>query len=83
MQGEKTEIINRSSDWAALSLNGPASRDILAACTDADLANAAFRWLSAQEIEVAGTRLWAFRMSYAGELGWEFHIPRDGMLGSL
>jgi dimethylglycine dehydrogenase len=80
MAGERAEIINRSSDWAALSLNGPASRDILAACSDADLTNAGFRWMSAQEITVAGVKLWAFRMSYAGELGWEFHIPRDHAL---
>ncbi|MEL6576714.1 MAG: glycine cleavage T C-terminal barrel domain-containing protein, partial [Pseudomonadota bacterium] len=30
-------------------------------------------------ITVAGHTLWAFRMSYAGELGWEFHGPRDAI----
>ena len=73
-------VTNLSTDWAALALNGPRARDVLAACTDADLSNAGFRWLSAQEISVAGQRLWAFRMSYAGELGWELHIPRDAAL---
>jgi len=66
-----------SSSWAALALNGPRARDVLAACTDAALDNAAFRWLSAQQITVAGHPIWAFRMSYAGELGWEFHLPFD------
>ncbi|MEM7320245.1 MAG: glycine cleavage T C-terminal barrel domain-containing protein, partial [Pseudomonadota bacterium] len=69
-----------SDDWAALALNGPASRSILSLCTDVDLSNAAFPWLTAQELTVAGKRLWGFRMSYAGELGWEFHIPRDDAL---
>jgi dimethylglycine dehydrogenase len=78
--GEDAQIILRSDDWAALALNGPRARDVLAQCTDADLSNAGFRWLTAQEITVAGHRLWAFRMSYAGELGWEFHIPRDSAL---
>ena len=64
-----------SSDWSALALNGPRSRDILGACTNARLDNAAFRWLSAQEITIADHRIWALRMSYAGELGWEFHMP--------
>ena len=68
-------MINRSTEWAALSLNGPYSRDVLAACTDAPLNNESFRWLSAQEIKVAEVTCWAFRMSYAGELGWELHIP--------
>ena len=69
-----------SDDWAAITVNGPRARDVLAACTDTPLDNASFRWLSAQEITVAGHRTWAFRMSYAGELGWEFHMPRDAAL---
>ncbi|MCR9221007.1 MAG: FAD-dependent oxidoreductase [Alphaproteobacteria bacterium] len=69
-----------SDAWAALALNGPRARDVLAACTEADLSNAGFRWLSAQRITVAGRALWAFRMSYAGELGWELHIPRADAL---
>ncbi|MDP5218587.1 FAD-dependent oxidoreductase [Ruegeria sp. 2205SS24-7] len=77
---EEVEIILRSNDWAALSLNGPKARDVLSACTDADLSNAGFKWLTARDIEVAGHKLWAFRMSYAGELGWELHIPRDQAL---
>jgi dimethylglycine dehydrogenase len=77
---EKADIINRSNAWAALTINGPKSRDILSACTDAALDNASFRWMSAQEITVAGHRMWAFRMSYAGELGWELHGPREHML---
>ncbi|KUJ80312.1 glycine cleavage system protein T [Ruegeria marisrubri] len=80
LAGEEVEIILRSNDWAALALNGPRAREALAVCTDADLSNAGFKWLTAQEIEVADHRLWAFRMSYAGELGWELHIPRDNAL---
>ncbi|MEM9433884.1 MAG: FAD-dependent oxidoreductase [Pseudomonadota bacterium] len=73
-------ITSVSNQWSALSLNGPLARDVLAACTKSDLSNAAFRWLSAQEITVAGHKIWAFRMSYAGELGWEFHMPNAACL---
>jgi len=78
--GEDATITALSADWSALSLNGPRSRDVLAQCTDAPLSNAAFRWLSAQEITIAGHQVWAFRMSYAGELGWEFHMPNAACL---
>ncbi|MCV6592622.1 MAG: FAD-dependent oxidoreductase [Silicimonas sp.] len=74
--GADVTVTTLSEDWAALSLNGPRARDVLGACTEADLSNAGFRWLTAQEITVAGHKLWAMRMSYAGELGWEFHMPR-------
>ena len=74
------EIVNRSDVWAALALQGPQSRNVLAACSDAALDNTSFRWLTAKEIDVAGHRLWALRMSYAGELGWELHGPHEAML---
>lgn len=76
---EDVTVTALSSTWGALSLNGPKSRDVLSACTDARLDNAAFRWLSAQEITIAGHSVWAFRMSYAGELGWELHMPFEAM----
>ena len=77
---ETAKITALSNDWSALSLNGPQSRNLLASCTDADLSNAGFRWLSAQPITVAGHEIWALRMSYAGELGWEFHMPATACL---
>ncbi|MHA7828090.1 MAG: FAD-dependent oxidoreductase [Roseovarius sp.] len=78
--GADAKVTALSSSWGALSLNGPKSRDVLGACTDAALDNASFRWLSAQEITVAGHQVWAFRMSYAGELGWELHMPFAAMV---
>ncbi len=79
-QSENVAITALSSDWSALSLNGPRARDVLGACTSADLNNAGFRWLSAQEIPISGHTVWAFRMSYAGELGWELHMPNAACL---
>ncbi|MEE9589825.1 MAG: aminomethyltransferase family protein, partial [Hyphomicrobiaceae bacterium] len=73
-------IVNRSDDWGALALNGPKSRDILGACSNAPLDNAAFPWLGVRQIEIEGRPMWAFRMSYAGELGWELHGPHKHLL---
>jgi dimethylglycine dehydrogenase len=78
--GADVQITCLSEDWAAIALNGPKSRGVLASCTDADLSNAGFRWLSAQQIHIAGQQVWALRMSYAGELGWEFHISKEDAL---
>lgn len=74
------QVINRSREWAALALQGPRSRDVLAANTPSSLDNASFRWLSATQIEVAGHLVWVLRVSYAGELGYEIHGPREHML---
>ncbi|CAI8355251.1 MAG: Dimethylglycine oxidase [Rhodospirillaceae bacterium] len=80
IEGADVSIRVLSTDWAALALQGPKSRDVLAATTPAALDNASFRWLSAQEISIAGHSVWAMRLSYAGELGWEIHGPAEAML---
>ena len=69
-----------SESWCALAINGPNSRAILQAVTDSPLDNAHFKWLSGQIITIAGHKLWALRLSYAGELGWELHLPREAMI---
>ena len=72
---------NVSEAYGVIMLAGPASRRILAHCTDAALDNAGFRWLSTQHITVAGVgNVRALRVTYTGELGWELHVPMDGML---
>ncbi|NNF76792.1 MAG: FAD-dependent oxidoreductase, partial [Rhizobiales bacterium] len=62
-----------------LALMGPNSRSVLEALTSQDLSSAAFPWLSAQKMEVAGINTTALRVSYAGELGWELHVPMAQM----
>ena len=69
------EVINHSSDWSALAINGPHARKVLAPCTDAALDNNNFRWLRTKYIDIAGHSCLAMRLSYAGELGWELHMP--------
>ncbi len=73
--GDDVRLVNRSDTWGMLALCGPMSRRILSELTDADLSNAAFPWLSGQEIAVAGIPCYALRVSFVGELGWEFHAP--------
>ena len=79
-EGEAVAFDNVSEDYGVLMIAGPESRAILAACSEADLDNAAFRWLSAQDITVAGVeKVRALRVTYSGELGWELHVPMAGL----
>ena len=79
-EGEDVEVRVVSEEFGCLVLSGPKSRDVLRAVTNAPLDNENFRWLTAQEIDVAGSRVRALRMSYQGELGWELHVPMEDML---
>ena len=77
--GEDVTIDDVTEDFGCLVLAGPLARDVLGAVTDADLSNAAFPWLTARTIEVAGVGLRALRVNYVGELGWELHCPMADM----
>ena len=80
LPGEEVTITNVTEDRGVLVLSGPRSRELLSKLTDADLSNVGFRWLSGQEIDVAGHRVRALRVSYVGELGWELHPKIDAMV---
>ncbi len=56
--------------WSCQILTGPKSREILAACSEADLTKG---WLTFQTARIAGAEVYLFRVSFAGELGWEVH----------
>ena len=71
----EVRIVNITETWGTLLVSGPRSRDVLASLTEDPLTNETFAWLTGKEIEVAGISVRALRVSYAGELGWELHMP--------
>ncbi len=56
--------------WSCHILTGPASRAILSQVTEAALSRP---WLTFQTAIIAGAEVFLFRVSFAGELGWEIH----------
>ena len=77
LAGEDVSITNVTGDHGVLVVAGPKSRELLSGLTEAPLTNEGFRWLTGQEIIVAGVPLRALRVNYVGELGWELHCPMD------
>ena len=63
-----------TKDFTCQILTGPKSRDVLAACSDADLSQG---WLTHQSAQIDGTWVQVVRVSFAGELGWEIHTKVD------
>jgi dimethylglycine dehydrogenase len=79
-RGERMAVTDITDDFGVLVLAGPRAREVLARCTDADLVNTSFPWLTARQIAVAGVeKVRALRVNYVGELGWELHTPMAGM----
>ena len=74
-----------TTDRACLALWGPNSRLVLSKVTPDPVSNEAFPYLTAGFITINGVKVWAQRVSYVGELGWELYIPnyRASMIWDL
>lgn len=66
-----------TTSMGVLVLAGPRARDVLERVSDDDLSNAAFPWLSGQEVVVGMAPVKALRVNFVGELGWELHHPLE------
>jgi sarcosine oxidase subunit alpha len=60
---------------AAINLAGPRAREIMAAVTDLDCSNDAFKYLDGRLALVAGVPCLILRIGFVGELGYEIHCP--------
>jgi 4-methylaminobutanoate oxidase (formaldehyde-forming) len=66
-----------TSAYGQLNVQGPHSRALLQKLTSADLANAAFPFRTAREIDLGFARVLCIRITYLGELGYELYIPAE------
>jgi 4-methylaminobutanoate oxidase (formaldehyde-forming) len=71
---ELVTIRDITTEWACLALWGPQARRTLEKVTGDDVSNAGLPYLSAKTIDINGAKVWAQRVSYVGELGWELYI---------
>ena len=66
-----------SSAYACIGLWGPKSRQILSKVTKADISNDGFPYMTAKYLTVGNVPVLASRVTYVGELGWEFYCPME------
>jgi glycine cleavage system aminomethyltransferase T/glycine/D-amino acid oxidase-like deaminating enzyme len=66
-----------SSGYGVLNVCGPRSRELLASLSSADFGHAAFSYMTAQHVDIGWAPVLALRATYAGELGWELHVPTE------
>lgn len=66
-----------SSSYACLGLWGPKARVILEKVVTEDVSNEGFPYMTAKRINVGDVPVLASRVTYVGELGWEFYCPME------
>ena len=68
-------IDNLSEQYVSLALWGPNARKVLEAVTRSDVSDEAFPFYTAQTLDIGMATAKVLRISYAGELGYEFYAP--------
>ncbi len=71
----KLEFKDVTDDYACLGLFGPKSRNLLTDIAGDFFQTKTFPFASGKNIEIQNVKIWAQRLSYVGELGWELYVP--------
>ena len=62
-------------ELCGLSIAGPKSRELLERLTDADISADTFKFMAFKEIELGWAEVMCGRVSFSGDLGYEFWMP--------
>ncbi len=68
------DIRDTSEELSVIGMWGPSARDILERVTPDDVSEAAFPLMHARTIRIGGSGVFAQRVTYVGELGWELYV---------
>ena len=76
-EGHHAFVTDVTGGYAQFNVQGPRSRELLAAVTTADVSDAAFPFRAAREIDLGFARVLCIRITYLGELGYELYVPAE------
>ena len=76
-EDEFAVITDVTAGYALLTVQGPASRELLSRVSPDDLSEKAFPYLTARYVEIGYSRLLALHVTYVGECGYELYVPSD------
>ena len=71
------EFKDVTDELVCLGIFGPKSRDLLSKISKEDLSNENFKFGTSKNIKLASINVWAQRLSYVGELGYELYIQNE------
>jgi glycine cleavage system aminomethyltransferase T/glycine/D-amino acid oxidase-like deaminating enzyme len=68
------EIRETTEDLCVIGMWGPQAREVLESVTDDDVSEEGFPFMQARHLRIDGFEVFAQRVTYVGELGWEFYV---------
>jgi heterotetrameric sarcosine oxidase gamma subunit len=79
--GADAALVDMTSAYAVFGVMGPKSRALLSTLTSSDLSDDAFPFATSRQISLGYATVRATRITYVGELGWEFYVPVEFAVG--
>ena len=74
---EDVKLLDITDDYCVLGVFGPKSRDLMKDLSNDDYSNDNFKFGTAKYITINQSKVWAQRLSYVGELGFELYIEKN------
>ncbi len=71
---DKIDLKDVTDDYCVFGIFGPKSRSLMQEISKEDFTNENFKFGYAKNIQIDNTKIWAQRLSYVGELGYELYI---------
>ena len=71
------EFKDVTDELICLGVFGPKSRDLLSKISNEDLSNENFKFGTGKNINLNSIDVWAQRLSYVGELGYELYVKKN------
>jgi len=71
---KEVEFKDVTDEVACFGVFGPKSRGLMSKLSNDDFSNENFKFGSSKEIKINNKKIWAQRLSYVGELGFELYI---------
>jgi glycine cleavage system aminomethyltransferase T/glycine/D-amino acid oxidase-like deaminating enzyme len=74
---DEIDLKDVTDDYCVLGLFGPKSRELMSSLSKDNFSNEKFGFAKAKNINIDGINIWAQRLSYVGELGFELYIKMN------
>ena len=74
------KLTDVTEDYCCLGLFGPKSREMISSISSDDFSNENFKFGTAKLVKINDIELWAQRISYVGELGFELYVKKENAL---
>ncbi len=69
-----------TDSYIGFNIAGPDSRQLLQSLSDTDMSNDTFGFMRSQFMTIAGIEVLALRVSFSGDLGWEFYAKEGNQI---